>query len=117
MRALLLFCCLLLLNGCASSVDEPITRAYGEAVRDLGIFPVFPPREEFQVGDVYAWSQSESDPRDNLSIYVTSLHWMRHEASSFLRSRVVFQNSQVANGAPNPLGQYDLPNSAGVIQT
>lgn len=109
--------CLPLVVACGRSADEPISRAYGEAVRELGIYAVFPPREEFQVGDVYFWSQSRSNPSDTVSVYVTSLDWMRHEADAFLRSRVVFQNSRSANNAATPLAQTDFPNETGRIQT
>jgi hypothetical protein len=105
------------LGSCSTVVDEPVSRAYGEAVRDLGIFPVFPPREEFQVGDIYMWSQSLSDPSDTISVYITSLDWVRHEASNFLRSRVVFQNSAHNNTTARPLEQVDLPGTPGRITT
>ncbi|MBF9058208.1 hypothetical protein HKCCSP123_03350 [Rhodobacterales bacterium HKCCSP123] len=117
MRWLTAAICLPLVVACGGSAREPIARAYGEAVRELGIYPVFPPREEFQVGDVYFWSQSRSDPSDTISVYVTSLAWMRHEADAFLRSRVVFQNSRHVNNAATPLEQTDFPNSTGRIQT
>lgn len=116
-RSTFISVCLTLLLGCGTSVDEPVSRAYGEAVRELGIFPVFPPREEFQVGDVYIWSQSTRNPSDTLSVYISSLDWVRHEANTFLRSRVVFQNTSVNNAGTNRLDQSDFPNDVGTAQT
>ena len=48
-----------LLVGC-SSLSEPAGISYAKAVTQLGINPVYPPREDMQVGDIYA---VESNPR------------------------------------------------------
>lgn len=117
MRWLMIAIALSVLFSCTRVADEPISRAYAEAVRELGIYPVFPPREEFQIGDVYFWSQSRSDPSDTISVYVTSLDWLRHEADRFLRSRVVFESSTPTNNAATPLSHRDFPNAEGRIQT
>jgi hypothetical protein len=117
MRWLMIASALSVLFSCTRVADEPISRAYGEAVRELGIYPVFPPREEFQIGDVYFWSQSRSDPSDTISVYVTSLDWLRHEADRFLRSRVVFESSTDTNTAATALPHRDFPNAEGRIQT
>lgn len=45
--------CLPLLAGC-SSLSEPAGISYAKAAVQAGINPVYPPREDIQVGDIYA---------------------------------------------------------------
>lgn len=41
------------LAGCASTPPGYVAREWSKAMRELGITPVFPPREDLQVGDIY----------------------------------------------------------------
>jgi hypothetical protein len=41
------------LAACSSLLQDPPGVSFGKAVEDLGILPVFPPREDIQVGDIY----------------------------------------------------------------
>ena len=41
------------LTGCASTPPGYVAREWSKAMRELGITPVFPPREDLQVGDIY----------------------------------------------------------------
>jgi hypothetical protein len=41
------------LTGCASTPPGYVAREWSLAIRELGITPVFPPREDLQVGDIY----------------------------------------------------------------
>lgn len=110
----LFFIALLVLPACSKQSDISIKQAYGEAVNELGIFPVFPPREEFQVGDIYYWSQSTSDPSDTVSVYLTSLPWVRTEANRFLRDRVVFSGTEPEGSSPR---QRDFINNGRYVET
>ena len=43
----------LLLLGCSAVPNSDISVQYKKEARKLGLYPVYPPREEFQIGDVY----------------------------------------------------------------
>jgi hypothetical protein len=51
----LLIACLALLSmsGCVSTPPGYVAREWSTTMRELGITPVFPPREDVQVGDIY----------------------------------------------------------------
>ena len=103
------------LFGCGPAGEEPVAEAYGDAVRELGIFPVFPPREEFQVGDIYFWSQSKSDPSDTISVYIDTLDWVRQDASHFMLSRIVFTETDIDPAAQDAGEAADLYSEAGLL--
>jgi hypothetical protein len=50
-------------GGCSSMFKEPPGITYAESVLQLGITPVYPPREDIQVGDVYAVEYHAADER------------------------------------------------------
>lgn len=117
MRRFWVFCVLILLAGCGLNPEDELSIEYGKTVRKVGIFPVYPPREEFQIGDVYMWSQSVADPNDTVSIYLTTIPWLRWEADRFMSSRIVFEDT--ATGSKDKAGhlsQTDLPEgSSGLV--
>ncbi len=89
-----LFLCLALaVAGCTAGSGDDLAREYQQKTRELGLFPVYPPREEFQIGDVYFWSRSNTNPNDVETVWVASMPWMRHEAEAFLNTRIVFSPS------------------------
>lgn len=98
----------LAVSGCGRPADTDLKLAYGKAVRQIGVFPVYPPREEFQIGDIYMWSQSIRDPNDTVSVYLDSLPWMRQSADSFMATRIVFRNTIPAANTPAN-NTIDLP--------
>lgn len=92
-------CFVLALSSCTAGSGDDLAQKYQQRTRELGLFPVYPPREEFQIGDVYFWSRSISNPNDVETVWVHSMPWMRHEAEDFLSTRIVF-NSSAAKDAP-----------------
>lgn len=100
--------------ACSAAPDADLSIQYGKTVRKVGIFPVYPPREDLQVGDVYLWSQSIKEPNDSVSVYLTSIDWLRARADAFLASRVVFKNTEADQ---NKLSQTDMPGSSSVLAT
>src|SRR3569832_1877969 len=97
-RFLLLFVSALVLVSC-SSFDGDLSRKYTEAARKLGITPVYPPREEFQIGDVYLVSSIPGDPDSAVSVWLGTMDNFRGRANSFLQSRVAFQTTGVAGAS------------------
>ena len=90
-----------LLVGC-SSLSEPAGISYAKAVTQLGINPVYPPREDMQVGDIYA---VESNPRiDRIklkSAYVAAAN-MTGPLETYLRSRYKFADTSIQTIPPAP---------------
>ena len=91
MKYLLLFSLSLVFSACSAVPPDDLTLQYARKARELGIVPVYPPREEFQLGDVYVWSQSKENPNDTVRVWVTSFDWLRKDADDFLATRVVFR--------------------------
>ncbi|MFN3315055.1 MAG: hypothetical protein ACK46Q_16560, partial [Hyphomonas sp.] len=46
-------CFVLALSSCTAVSGDDLAQKYQQRTRELGLFPVYPPREEFQIGDVY----------------------------------------------------------------
>ena len=103
----ILFVFTILVAACTSPINSDIQRQYTETVRRLGIVPVYPPREEFQVGDVFAvslgWNPSTGDVnyKDSSRVWIGSLSYVAEAANDFMGSRIVFQES-VAEGTAQP---------------
>ncbi|HSK40827.1 MAG TPA: hypothetical protein VK943_13760 [Arenibaculum sp.] len=66
--ALVLFACLAL-AGCAVSRDPGyVAREWEDSMRELSIYPLFPPREDVQVGDVYVLQAADGQvPEDGFT--------------------------------------------------
>lgn len=60
---LAMFCSTLALglSGCGTVGDGFVTREWSKKMRELGIYPLFPPREDVYVGDVYVIDAVEVD--------------------------------------------------------
>lgn len=95
--AILLFVC-----ACGQVADPQVKENYTSAVRSLGLTGIYPPREEFQVGDVYF---TASIPRTNFqySSYVGDIPELRKAAAEFLETRIVFDHTRtIPNLSQNP---------------
>lgn len=105
MRIVFLF---FLLASCATLGDADIERKYTDVVRKLGIVPVYPPREEFQVGDIFAvsfgWNPdtSEVDIKDSARVWIGDDPRIAEAADNFMNSRIVFAATNKTEG-----GQQD----------
>lgn len=86
-----------LLTGCAHTPQGYVAKEWSSTMRELGITPVFPPREDVQVGDVYispispdaeveAFSQKGFLP---LGLWLTHLD-VAKEVTTFYSSRPSF---------------------------
>src|SRR5689334_5233548 len=100
----------LILAGCSSLDTGPMSEKYAEAARALGVNPVYPPREEFQIGDVFLVSSIPDDPNSSVSVWLGTVDGLLAEANEFLKSRVVFDTTGVstADGKTPKLDQPDL---------
>jgi hypothetical protein len=101
--------------GCSAvTPSAELHKKYAEAAREVGVTPVYPPREEFQIGDVYLVSSDPVDLNSSVSMWLGTLDDLRIDAEKFLNSRVVFANTGVtaddkdSGVARTHLGQEDL---------
>lgn len=81
-----------------------LIRNYLENAREIGLLPIYPPSEEFQVGDVYFASYSKDDLIDldkRAFVYIGTLQSLREAANDYLNSRINYANTTVPqNGSP-----------------
>lgn len=56
----------LLLAGCGATKSGFVAKNWSDNIQELRIVPVFPPREDFQVGDVYASGYDVDTPAQDL---------------------------------------------------
>lgn len=74
---------------------------YARNVRKLGLKPLYPPREDFQVGDVYVQSvpktplgsDLQGNPNDVVRVYIGTDYGILSEAEKYLSTRVVFRQT------------------------
>ncbi len=96
-RAPLFICAALFFTGCANTPPGYVAKEWSATMRELGIIPVFPPREDVLVGDVYiapvspdeevaAFKKKEFLP---LGLWLTTLD-VGDDVSSFYSSRSSF---------------------------
>lgn len=87
-----------LLAACSAQPGPDIAKNYLTTVRDLQLSPIYPPREEFQVGDVYF---IENDPKDINDITSTRRFWLGaienvlKLSNDYLSSRINYVDSDL----------------------
>jgi len=103
----------LLATACGNLPSGKVKENYTASVRELGYSAVYPPREEFQVGDVYAVAFIPGTDKQFTS-YLGDFPELRRSAADFLKSRVVFKGSIALNDgkAAPPTDQPDLFDSS-----
>lgn len=79
--------------ACVPAAEKNIARRYTDTVRRLDISPVYPPREEFQVGDLYFVSENKTDPDDVIRIFIKALPEVRLATQKALDDRLVFNDT------------------------
>lgn len=94
-----LLCCVIL-GSCSAQPGKDLTKEYLKTVRALQLQPVYPPREEYQVGDVFFVVYDGNDV-DNLDLYrrmwLGTLTSVRAIANHYMASRINFEPSADAN--------------------
>lgn len=96
-RAVLISILSILLGGCASTPRGYVAKEWSLTMRELGIVPVFPPREDVQVGDVYVAPVSPDQEVEAfkkkrylpLGLWLATLD-LSNEVSNFYSSRPSF---------------------------
>lgn len=85
------------LGGCGW-FREPPGISYAKSVEQLGIYPVYPPREDIQVGDIYAVeTHSVKNRLKAKTAYIDTVD-MSREIASFLGRRYKFGNTSSGTG-------------------
>jgi hypothetical protein len=85
---------LLAVAGC-SSLSEPAGVSYAKAVTQLGINPVYPPREDLQVGDIYAVEKHSYTDRLKAKSAFIAVNDVTGEIRKYLASRYKFADTEV----------------------
>jgi flagellin-like hook-associated protein FlgL len=99
---------LLVAAGCASFAEPPgIT--YAKSVENLGITPVYPPREDLQVGDLYSIEDHTHDDRFKArNGYLDTLD-LTAEIQDYLRTRYKFGDTSTGTTALTAKAAMVLP--------
>jgi hypothetical protein len=103
------------LSGCAGHVSDDIQSKYTNRVRELGLTPIYPPREEVQVGDIFVSSGYPGKEEHEVHQYVKNLPQLVALAQANLDSRVVFTETAASATAANSSDTAELRN--GRIET
>lgn len=83
----------LLLLGCSAVPNSDISVQYKNEARKLGLNPVYPPREEFQIGDVYVWAWRKGSLYQEVTAYMGSENRFVHAANKFMADRIIFHET------------------------
>ncbi len=89
---------LLAAAGC-SGLNEPAGITYAKAVTQLGINPVYPPREDIQVGDIYAVEAHSYQDRLSAKTALIALDDLTGVVRGYLNSRYKFADTQLKDDA------------------
>ncbi|SNY46476.1 hypothetical protein SAMN06297129_0968 [Pseudooceanicola antarcticus] len=92
-------------NGAERS--KSIEEAYGDTVANLGLIPVYPPREDIRVGDVFFVSH-DGDPRDARIVLVHRID-SQDLVERYLKDIPAYEQT-VLDGGKVSLAQADLQN-------
>lgn len=98
----------LTLSACTAIPNRDLRTQYLEMTRQLGLTPVYPPREEFNVGDVYFVSGNDSKPDDTsqtVRIWLGTIDDVRHQANRYMRSRINLEDTVAASNVLTTGGQ------------
>lgn len=111
-----------LLAGCSSLFQEPSPGiTYAKSVEELGIFPVYPPREDLQVGDLYgAEIGRETDKARMHTVYLGNID-LTKQVKAYLKTRYRFGETRtISDGAIQGTSaqlpsQLDAPSDGNVL--
>lgn len=82
------FALLLVLLSCGPLVQRDLRLEYFAQTRAIGMTPVYPPRGEVQVGDVYLiFTPADGGVDEATALYVGRMNSMRQQALAYLSSR------------------------------
>ena len=84
--------------SCSAFPGQNLRNNYVKMVGSQGLTAVYPPREEFQVGDVFVRSYSTTDLEDldkRAVIWLGTLTSLQDEANLYMNSRINLENTQM----------------------
>ena len=92
-----LMCMPLLAAGGCASLKEPPGITYAKSVEQLGITPVYPPREDMQVGDLYAVEEHAGDRTKARLGYIDTID-LTTDIRNYLLTRYKFKDTNISAG-------------------
>jgi hypothetical protein len=101
------------LAACTSMLKEPPGITYAESVKQLGIYPVYPPREDLQVGDIYGVEVNQKlAPARLRTVFVDSVD-LTKQIKDYLARRYTFADTAAAGSNTNIHGiSNELPSQS-----
>ena len=105
------------LAACSSMLKQPPGISYADSVRQLGIYPVYPPREDLQVGDIYGIEDNPKIERARVrTVFVDSVD-LTGQIREYLNRRYVFADTNKGGSKETIHGVSDEIPSQGDIPT
>lgn len=87
-----------LVTACSALPERDLYMNYTEAVRSFDLVPVYPPREEFQVGDVFLIVYNPEEPdsiEERDRFWLGTLESVQTIANEYLSTRINFPDSNL----------------------
>lgn len=106
------------LAACSSMLKQPPGITYAESVKQLGIYPVYPPREDLQVGDIYGIEYAaRTKPKETRKVFVDSVD-LTPQIQKYLNRRYTFANTTGGGTRAALLGtSASLPTQSDAVST
>src|SRR5262245_51448709 len=87
-----------IVTACSTTDSGYVAREWTKNIRELGIYPIFPPREDVRVGDVYVYPAFKDDCRARalksglmpIAILLTRIPQSNIKAKAFYADRPSF---------------------------
>ncbi len=99
--------------GCNAVKEGFVVQEWSKNMRELGVYPVFPPREDLYVGDVFVSSHHEVAPADTSStgLQPLGLHFASIDLTSSLNAHYAARPNFPASSASAPASKsiFDPP--------
>ena len=104
--AVLLFLGFLLMLPVSPRLEDDLAAKYAERVRQLGMTPVYPPREDFQVGDILLISSSADNRDETVQLFVGHSKTIYGDSLDFSKTGGLLRGrSRSLRSVPGPVGK------------
>lgn len=103
---------LVALASCSAFPNQNLRNNYVKAVDSQGLTAVYPPREEFQVGDVFIRSYDEKNLVDLDSravVWLGTLTSLQKQADLYMNSRINFEDTVLSGTGNDAEAKLDQP--------
>lgn len=110
-----------LLSACNEAGDGVVVREWSKSMRELGIYPVFPPREDLYAGDIFVSQVDAAPPPSSLQTGLPplGLFFSSIDINLFAKAHYLHRPEFPASAASIPVGSnvFDPPRAQSRLKT